>query len=189
MTYYGRLSDIVSLGIDDLLANASDRPNAIAQIIAEIEEGLGGARRSVAGAAKSLEKLRTELAERRTQAEQWARLAKQELEAGKEDAARQALFRKRETSDLAAGIEQHVAAALSTQEHLSTTLRAIEEHMAKTRRRQVELAQIAGEAAARPKKKGDSTYGRPAVAGAVDPKRTQAVEDELSALKRELGQG
>lgn len=188
MTYYGRLSDIVSIGIDDLLAEAKDRPNAIAQIIAEIEEGLNGARRSVTGALKSLEKLRAELAERRAQADRWGDLARQELGAGNDDAARQALFRKRETSDLAAGIEQQVAAAVSTHDHLQTTLRAIEARLSEARRRQIELAQIAGEAAARPRKKGDSTYGRASDAAGIDPTRIQAVEDELSALRRELGQ-
>ncbi|MCY2968343.1 MAG: PspA/IM30 family protein [Planctomycetota bacterium] len=188
MTYYGRLSDIVSYRIDDLLEQSPDRTTAIARIIAEIEEGLAGAKRSVGGAEKSLEKLRAELAERQAQAEDWGQIARKELTAGNEEAARQALFRKRETADLAAGIEQQVAAAVSTHSHLTTILRAVEARLAEARRLQQDLLASAGEVPAKPKKR-DSSYGRPREGGGVDPARQKDVEDDLDALRRELGQG
>jgi len=188
MSFFSRLSDIVSCRLDDLIAEQAEPGAAIARIIAEIEEGLGGAKRSVTAAGKSEERLQAELEERRQQAQSWANVARQELAAGHDDAARQALSRKREIEDLQAGIEQQLAAATSTREHLSTTMRAIEARLAEARRRQHEMqspeftpAQVSKAKAAAPQ--ATST------APTIDRTRAAQIEAELEALRRELKQG
>lgn len=185
MSFFSRLSDIVSCKLDDLMAEQVDPAAAMARIVSEIEEGLSGARRSVAAAAKSEERLRAELEERRGQVAWWGAKAREELERDHEDAARQALMRKRETEDLQAGIEQQLAAATSTREHLSTTMRAIEARLAEARRKQEELqsppAPVKGHPAGSPR--GSSPPPT------VDRTRDAQIEAELEALRRELKKG
>jgi phage shock protein A len=182
MTFFSRLSDIISCKLEDLLADAPDPAAAIARVIAEIEEGLAGAKRSVNSAANAEERLRSELAERTAQVGFWAQQAREELLAGRENGARQALARKKETEDLQAGLEQQLAAATSTREHLTTTLRAIDARLAEARRHQQELA---GGSPASGRGPGDARSGEPV---RLDRSRAAQVEAELEALRKELRQ-
>ena len=100
MTYYSRLSDIVSYRLEDLLAESQDRRGAIGRIVSEIRDGLAGAQRSVTGAQKSVDRLLVELSERQAQAESLNTEARQQLVAGNEADARQTLLRRRECLDL-----------------------------------------------------------------------------------------
>jgi phage shock protein A len=186
MSFFSRLSDIVSCKLDDLIAEQEDPPAAMSRIISEIEEGLAGAKRSVTAAGKSEERLKAELEERHKQAAWWGNKAREELAQDREDAARQALLRKRETEDLEAGIEQQLAAASSTREHLSTTMRAIEARLAEARRRQHELQHPTPAAA--PKRASTPAAGPSGSAPppTVDRTRAAQIEAELEALRREL---
>ncbi|MGQ0633970.1 MAG: PspA/IM30 family protein [Planctomycetaceae bacterium] len=182
MTYFSRLSDIISCKLEDLLADAPDPAAAVARIISEIEEGLAGAKRSVNSAANAEDRLRAELAERAAQVGYWAQQAREELLAGREDGARQALSRKKEAEDLQAGLEQQLAAATSTREHLTTTLRAIDARLAEARRRQQDLANGLKTA---PHGARVPHAGEPAP---LDRSRAAQVEAELEALRKELRQ-
>lgn len=186
MSFFSRLSDIISCKLDDLLANAEEPATAIDGIIAEIEEGRAGASRSVQSATSAEQRLRTELVERQGQAVFWGTKAREELSAGREDGARQSLLRKRETEDLVAGLEQQLAAAASTREHLSTTLRAIEARLAEARRRKGELA-TSTVAAGNPSKASRGRE-RPADGEPIDRSRAAQIEEDLDALRRELRQ-
>jgi phage shock protein A len=183
MSFFSRLSDIVSCKIDDLIGEQADPAAAMARIISEIEEGLAGAKRSVTAAGGSEERLKGELAERRQQAAWWGDKARQELAHDHEDAARQALMRKRETEDLAAGIEQQLAAATSTREHLSTTMRAIEARLSEARRKQQEFATIETSA---PAASNATRPGGSALPASIDRARAAQIEAELDALRKEL---
>lgn len=185
MSFFSRLSDIVSCKLDDLIAEQLDPPAAMARIVSEIEEGLAGARRSVAAAGKSEERLKAELEERRGQAAWWGDKAREELSQDHEDAARQALMRKKETEDLEAGIEQQLAAACSTREHLSTTMRAIEARLAEAQRRQQELQFPQHRPPEQPAGSPRGSSPPPT----VDRTRAAQIEAELEALRRELKKG
>src|SRR5262249_42916689 len=128
---------------------------------------------------------KAELEERHKQAAWWGNKAREELAQDREDAARQALLRKRETEDLEAGIEQQLAAASSTREHLSTTMRAIEARLAEARRKQQELL---NPAAAAPKRATATATGPSGstLPPTVDRTRAAQIEAELEALRREL---
>ena len=184
MSFFSRLSDIVSCKLDDLVANQTDPSVAMARIISEIEEGLAGAKRSVTAAGSSEERLKGEREERQKQAAWWGDKARQELAADNEDAARQALLRKRETEDLVAGIDQQIAAAGSTRMHLSTTMRAIEARLAEARRIQQEL-QFPGSAATAPPSAMAAPKGS-SLPPTVDRTRAAQIEAELEALRQEL---
>ncbi len=188
MSFFSRLSDIVSCKLDDLIARQGDPAAAMDRIITEIEEGLAGAKRSVTAAGASEERLRAELEERRKQATWWGSKAREELAQDHEDAARQALLRKREIEDLEAGLQQQLAAATSTREHLSTTMRAIEARLAEARRKQLEFQAPP----AAPVKRATSSAGTPSgsrLPATADRARDAQIEAELEALRRELKRG
>jgi phage shock protein A len=182
MSFFSRLSDIVSCKLDELVSQQSDPSAAMSRIISEIEEGLAGAKRSVASAGNSEERLQTELTERKKQAARWEDKAREELAADRDDDARQALMRKRETEDLVAGIEQQIAAASSTRQHLTTTMRAIEARLAEARRIQQE--RLASGAARSPSHR--SATKSASTSSGIDQTRAAQIEAELEALRQEL---
>lgn len=180
MSYFSRLTDIVTCNLSEILAREDDPQAAIEQIIGEIEEGLAGARRSVATAEANERRLQNELDEHRAQVDRWTAQARQELAAGREEQARLALVRKRELQDLIAGLEQQHEAAVATREHLTTTLRALEARLAEARRRQAEVGAGGAERPA-PGESADQA------AASAEDLRAQDIESELAELKRQLG--
>lgn len=184
MRHFSRLTDIVTCSLTDILASEADPKTALETIIHEMQEGQAGAKRSVTTAQASVERIERELDEHRAQASQWTAKAKEELTAGAEDAARLALIRKKEVDDVIAGLEQQHQAAQATQKHLSTMLRAIEARLAEAQRRyqQLKAGQPTTEADAH--ETGSLTTQPP-----PGDARAQQIEDELAALKKELGQG
>ena len=176
MTYFSRLTDIVTCNLTELLAEADDPAAALQEIIAEMDAGMAGARRSMQTAQGNEDRIRGEVEEHSRQITHWSEKAKEHLVAGAEDQARLALVRKREVEDLVAGLEQQLLAAEQTREHLATTFRALEARLAEAQRRQ--QGEADGEASP-----GDG-------AGRAEPgsAASSEIEDELAALKRELGQ-
>lgn len=179
MSYFSRLTDIVTCNLTTLLAEADDPVAALREIIAEMREGLAGATRSVATATASETRLASEIGEHRAQADQWDEKARKDLSAGQESQARTCLLRKREVQDLIAGLEQQHKAAQATREHLSTMHRALEARLAEALRRQ-EAIGISPEM--------EKTSGPDfslAKSSSDDPQ--QQVDAELEALKRQMG--
>lgn len=177
MTYFSRLTDIVTCNLTAMLRASPDPAGTLAEIILEMEEGLAGARRSVATAAANAEKLRSEIDTLRGQVTAWREAARTALADGRESDARAAVSRKQEVEDVAAGLEQEYAAAVATRDHLETMLRALQGRLADARRKRLELA-------------GGSDENEGEIPDGVTPDRkarTRAVEDELDALKREMG--
>jgi phage shock protein A len=178
MSYFSRLTDIVTCNLSELLARAEDQKTAIAEIIAEMEEGLSGAKRSVATATASEDRLCREIQGHRQQAASWADKAKEHLVASREADARQCLVRKREIEDLIAGLDQQHHAAMATREHLSTIYRALEARLADAIRRRAAIhAGVSHE----------DPHAVPAVATPSPAEdRLSQIDAELEALKREL---
>jgi phage shock protein A len=176
MSYFSRLTDIVTCNLSELLAQAADPKAALEQILREMDEGLAGARRSVSTATANEDRLSREIDAHRQQSASWAARAKDLLVEGQEANARQALLRKREVEDLIAGLQQQHQSAIAMREHLATMQRAIEARHAEAVRRREELG---GVAATRPE-----VFLAPKDAQADD--RLSEVDAELEALKREL---
>lgn len=180
MSYFSRLTDIVTCNLTQLLAQAEDPQSAIAEIIREMREGLSGAQRSVSTASASEERLKREIDSHREQVEMWTTKAKELLVGGSEAEARQSLLRKREVEDLIAGLSQQHKAAIATREHLATMQRALEARLAEALRRQESLGIATIE----------STSNVPEYLTASHPcvgDRHREVDEELEILKRELG--
>lgn len=179
MAFFSRLTDIVTCNLTKLLQEADDPQAALDEIIEEMNRGLSGAQRSMKTAQANQDRIQSEVDEHSGKITHWSDEARTSLTAGNEDQARLALVRKREAEDLVAGLKEELQAAKETREHLTRTYRALEARLAEARRRQIsgddfESAADESEAAA--------------TAVSDDSSVDAEIEDELAALKRELGQ-
>jgi len=187
MSYFSRLTDIVTCNLSEMLAQESQPQIAIQRIISEMEEGLAGAGRSVATASASVERLQREMEEQRAEMSRWTDRARKKLAEGQEDQARLALSRKQEIEDVLAGLEQQNEAALATRDHLTTMLRALEARLADARRKQQQQpSSTIDEPTAASPTAGTGQHGS---SNPVDDHRARRIEAELDALKQELGKG
>ncbi len=182
MSYFSRLTDIVTCNLSLLLRETDDPRAAIADIVREMQEGLAGAQRSVNTAANSESRLLREIEEHRVAATSWTAKARGHLVSKSESAARDCLLRKREVEDLIAGLEQQHQAAVATKEHLATMQRALEARLAEALRKQASLGVMPEDARAF---LSASPTVPPAAATADD--RHLQIDAELEALKLELG--
>jgi phage shock protein A len=179
------LTDIVTCNLTDILAHESDPHSAIQKIVREMEEGLAGAKRSVATANGSVARLDREMGEHQLQADQWMEQAKAELQKGNEAGARTALMRKQEVADVVAGLQQQHAAAIATRDHLQTMLRALEARLTEARRKLRHLEQGLTEEAPNTQFEADLEEDF----ADAQSSRADQVEAELAALKKMLGSG
>ena len=177
MSYFSRLTDIVTCNLSELLADAENPQAALEEIIDEMRAGVEAAQRSVTTARITEERIRTEIDELSNQRNYWHDLARQELKEGRDDKARLALMRKGEVEDLIAGIRQQHVSSESTLRHLTTTLHALEAIRRRASATAADTAR-ASDAEAAPLADDADTP--------LDEEREQQIEAELAALKREL---
>ncbi len=184
MSYFSRLTDIVTCNLSEILRDSDDPCAAIVQVIAEMEEGLSGCERCVSRAERAATELQDELRDYARQISDWMQRAGTALAGGDEQAARVALLRKKEVEDLVAGLEREHAAAVATHESLKTTLRALEARICEARRRHQELSGTgvaADESQVDPVTELEST---------IEATRAELIEQELEELRRQLqGEG
>lgn len=177
MAHFSRLTDIVECNLTSLLGRSDDPQQLLSELIKEMEEGLAGARRSMETARKNEDRLRDELGENQKQVTYWANKARAAVQAQDEDQARLALIRKREHDDLLASLEHSLKAASETVEHLSKTYRALTARLSESQRKAQVLAT------------GGSLDAEESATDRVDTAVANEIEDELAALKREMGMG
>lgn len=180
MSYFSRLTDIVTCNLSEILANEEDPKAAIEQIVYEIQEGVAGAERSLKTARNHVEKLEQEIAEHTSESERMAERAKRLLQESDEDGARKALVRKSEQLDLVAGLEQQLQSANNLVQHLVTMHRALEARLHDAQRKQHQL--LTGESTIMMNPCEQESLSP------TEPSRTLEIENELAALKKELGQ-
>ena len=183
MTYFSRLTDIVTCSLSRLLDETADPKSAIEGIIAEMEEGLAGAQRSVTTAANNERRLADEIAEHRKQVDHWNAKARDAVLASDEGQARIALLRRSEIDDLIAGLQQQHEAAVATREHLTTMQRALEARLAEAQRKRAQL-HAPSEPSPTEATLPDTEPPLP-----VEQSRSSRIEAELEALKRNLQSG
>ncbi|MCA9077073.1 MAG: PspA/IM30 family protein [Planctomycetaceae bacterium] len=184
MSYFSRLTDIVTCNLSSILAEAEDPSAALEEIIKEMQVGVESAQRSVKTAAANEVRIAEELEDLSNQSKYWQDMARQHVQEQREDKARLALMRRSEVNDLIAGIKQQHASAQSTLSHLTTTLHALEARLADATRRRTSVSRGND---AEESVTGSTGSLHAGAFDASDDERDQQIEDELAALKRELG--
>lgn len=184
MSYFSRLTDIVTCNLTEILAEAEDPRATLEEIITEMRQGVASAQRTVKAATAREEGLREEVEEQVGQVAYWAQQARSELEAGNEDEARHCLRRKKEVEDLVVGLRrEHDSAKRSSQERI-TTLHALEARLADAIRRR---AALSGDVGASAEGDAESNAQHAAEPEEINQSRDDEIEAELAALKREIG--
>jgi len=180
MSYFSRLTDIVTCNLSEILAQEENPEEAIEQIIFEIQEGVAGALRSLKTAGTNADRLEREIEVHIEQGEKLAQQAISAIESDQEDEARQLLVRKTEQLDLVAGLKQQLSSANNLVQHLTTTHRALEARLHDAQRKKQDLLNgVSGT--------DDDTKTATSEHETVEPDRNQLIEDELAALKKQLG--
>lgn len=180
MSYFSRLTDIVTCNLSKMLNEADDPRCAIEEIIREMHEGLAGAKRSVTTAENSEKRLRSEIDAHRLAVASWTEKARSHLASGGEDEARTCLLRKREVEDLIAGLEQQHKAAVATKDHLATMQRALEARLSEAMRKQEAMGSTPPMQPTAPV----TSFAQPTMS---EDARQKQIDEELEALRRELG--
>lgn len=183
MSFFSRLTDIVTCNVNDLIRQSPDPRSAVQQILRELEEGVAGARRSAKSAASAEQRCSCEIQQNHPQIVYWNSQAKSDLATGNESAARLSLMRKKEVEDLIAALQREQQAAKSTCDHLQTVLRAVEARLAEARRIYREFFPESTVASYPSAAQIEQSLLQPAEA---DSSRDQQIEEELERLKREL---
>lgn len=181
MSFFSRLTDIVTCNLSEILANEADPVAAVQEIIDEMKVGLAGAERSMKTANANEERLKAELAELQAQVDTWTARARSAVEQNNEETARNALLRKSEIEDLITSLKVEHSRAEETCRHLQTTFRGLEARMSDAQRKQQQL--LSGEFVA----EKPSTEKEQLDPIRVDESRSQQIDDELAALKKQLG--
>ncbi len=180
MPYFTRLTDIVTCSLTDILDGSNDPELTLREVIQEMEQGLSGARRSARTANSNRARIQQDIEEHTGQVNEWVNRARQALEAGREDEARDALTRKVELEDLIDGLKPEFDAATRTHEHMLRIQKALEARHSEAQRR---LNDLTGESAAIQLESETAVH---AVAQSQQDRQNE-VEAELQALKKELG--
>ena len=94
-----RLSRLIRANVNDMIDQAEDPEKMIDQILRDMQENMATARSQVAAMIAQEKELEADLNENRRLAEEWGRKAQRAVEAGKDDLAREALRRKRDTEE------------------------------------------------------------------------------------------
>src|SRR5918998_4206462 len=94
-----RLSRLIRANVNDMIDQAEDPEKMIDQILRDMQDNMTTARSQVAAMIAQEKELEADLNENRRLAEEWGRKAQRAVEAGKDDLAREALRRKRDTEE------------------------------------------------------------------------------------------
>ena len=182
MSFFNRLTDIITCNLSQLLEREADPEAALEEMIREMERGVESAHRTLKTAADQENRVREQLEEQVRLVDKWDKRARQALTDGNENHARDALARKQEHLALVKGLEPEHQSALRTLDDRQTTLRALEARLADAQRKQAQLR--SGEI-----EEPDSSPAESHEPVVMQDSRAEQIEAELEALKRELGQG
>ena len=121
-----RLNNLIRANLNDLIDQAEDPEKLIEQILRDMQDNMGQARSQVAAMIAQEKELEVDLNENRRLAEEWGRKAQRAVEAGKDDLAREALRRKKDTEEHASVYAEQLKVQEAAVSKLKDQLRQLE---------------------------------------------------------------
>lgn len=121
-----RMSRLVRANVNDMLDRAEDPEKMIDQIIRDMQTNITDARRQVAAMIAQEKELEADLKESKELAAEWGTKAQRAVDANKDDLAREALRRKRDSDENLAVYEQQHQVQTQTVTKLKQQLSALE---------------------------------------------------------------
>lgn len=121
-----RMQRLIRANINDLIDRAEDPEKMIDQILRDMQSNIVTARSQVAAMIAQEKELEADTRESRHLADEWGAKAKRAVDAGKDDLAREALRRRRDSQENADAYEKQHAVQLQTVDRLKSQLQALE---------------------------------------------------------------
>jgi len=126
MGLFDRLKRVVGANLNDLVSKAEDPEKMLEQSILEMQEDLVQLRQSVAQSIAAQKRAEQQYNQAQNDVNKWQRNAQLALQKGDEDLARQALERKKTSSETAASLKASLDQQFTQVDTLKRTLIAIE---------------------------------------------------------------
>lgn len=178
--FFKRLNDILNANLNDLVDRLEDPERMIKQLIVEMEQNLNRCKEEVLEAIASEKRLLAELEQHRKQQKDWYQKAQLALEVDKEDLARSALARKKETETIIAGLEPAWTSAKTTSDRLKAQLRLLEKKLEEARLKRSTL--VARQRASEARQQMSKTMDR-FQAGLDTQARFERMEDKVADME------
>lgn len=121
-----RVSTLVRANVNDMLDRAEDPEKMINQILRDMQENIGEARKAVASMIAQEKELELDLGQANKMSREWQSKAERAVSAGKDDLAREALRRKKDNEENAAVYQQQLTVQKQAVEKLKQQLQALE---------------------------------------------------------------
>lgn len=121
-----RLGRLIRANVNDMIDQAEDPEKMIDQILRDMQENMVTARSQVAAMIAQEKELEADLNENNRLTEEWGLKAQRAVEAGKDDLAREALRRKKDTAENAQVYSNQLAVQENAVAKLKQQLRQLE---------------------------------------------------------------
>lgn len=135
MSIFSKFSTMIRSNINDLISRAENPEKMLNQIILDMRDQLAKSKREVASAIADERKLKTQLEGERKQVRDWERRAMLAINEGRDDMAKQALFRQQEHADRATVLEGTWQAQADETEKLKGSLRQLNDKIEEAKRK------------------------------------------------------
>src|SRR4249920_3625873 len=135
MGIFSRLGTLIKSNINDLITKAEDPEKMLSQVLLEMQQQLGEAKKAVAIAIADEKKLQKQYTAETDKAKEWERKAMVAVRAGDDNLARQALARKQEHESIASQFQQQWLAQKQAVEKLKDALRLLNNKIEEAKRK------------------------------------------------------
>lgn len=135
MGIFSRLGTLIKSNINDLITKAEDPEKMLNQVLLEMQQQLGDAKKAVAVAIADEKKLQKQSTAEAEKSKEWERKAMVAVRAGDDGLARQALARKQEHDTIAEQYQQQWVAQKQAVEKLKDALRLLSNKIEEAKRK------------------------------------------------------
>jgi phage shock protein A len=135
MGIFSRLGTLIKSNINDLITKAEDPEKMLSQVLLEMQQQLGEAKKAVAVAIADEKKLQKQYNAELDKAKEWERKAMVAVRAGDDGLARQALVRKQEHENISTQFQQQWVAQKQAVEKLKDALRLLNNKIEEAKRK------------------------------------------------------
>src|SRR5690349_12454914 len=135
MGIFSRLGTLIKSNINDLITKAEDPEKMLSQVLLEMQQQLGEAKKAVAVAIADEKKLQKQYNGELDKAKEWERKAMVAVRSGDDGLARQALVRKQEHENISNQFQQQWVAQKQAVEKLKDALRLLNNKIEEAKRK------------------------------------------------------
>jgi len=135
MGIFSRLGTLIKSNINDLITKAEDPEKMLSQVLLEMQQQLGEAKKAVAVAIADEKKLQKQYNGELDKAKEWERKAMVAVRSGDDNLARQALARKQEHENISNQFQQQWVQQKQAVEKLKDALRLLNNKIEEAKRK------------------------------------------------------